>query len=135
MRPQFTRREVVELVLSHFFQQASETGFVIVTYCFMPDHVHLLIEGTEARSDCRRFITRGKQFSGFYFATTFGGKLWQRYGFERVLRDDEATFVVARYILQNPVRAGLVQRVEDYPFVGSQVYSLEELLEATCRSG
>ena len=47
-----------------------------------------------------------------------------------MLRDDESTLVVARYILENPVRAGLVSRVEDYLFVGSLVYELREILEA-----
>jgi hypothetical protein len=35
-----------------------------------------------------------------------------------------------RYIVENPVRAGLVARVEDYPFLGSTVYSIAEILEA-----
>jgi hypothetical protein len=64
----------------------------------------------------------------------YGTKPWQRYGFEHVLRDDELTLVVARYILENPVRAGLVARVEDYPFVGSFVYELKEILEAAAEA-
>jgi hypothetical protein len=47
-----------------------------------------------------------------------------------VLRDDEMTLVVAKYILENPVRAGLVERVEEYPFVGSMVYTVREILDA-----
>jgi len=58
----------------------------------------------------------------------FGTRLWQRYGFERVVRDSEQTFVVARYILENPVRAGLAGAIEEYPFVGSFVYTLPELI-------
>ena len=66
----------------------------------------------------------------------FGRRLWQRYGFEHVVRDEETTLVVARYIVENPLRAGLVRRVEDYPFVGSEVYRLSEILEAVpTRSG
>jgi REP element-mobilizing transposase RayT len=95
----------------------------------MPDHLHLLIEGEQPDSDCLRFIARAKQYSGFYFARTFNSRLWQRYGFERVLRPDEPSQVVARYILENPVRAGLVANVEDYPFVGSFVHPLSELIE------
>ena len=37
--------------------------------------------------------------------------------------------VVAKYVLENPIRAGLVKRVEDYPFVGSLKYSLADLLD------
>jgi hypothetical protein len=61
-------------------------------------------------------------------------RLWQRYGYEHVLRNDEATMSVARYILENPVRAGLVARVEDYPFAGSCTYPLQQILEAVALS-
>jgi REP element-mobilizing transposase RayT len=88
------------------------------------------VEGQSDDSDCRRFIARAKQYSGFHFQAVFGRRLWQRYGYEHVLRDDEAPVSVARYILENPVRAGLVAAVQDYPYSGSSVYSLEQLLEA-----
>jgi REP element-mobilizing transposase RayT len=97
----------------------------------MPDHVHLLTEGQSVDSDARRFIAHAKQLSGFHFKKQFDGeRLWQRYGFERTLRADEPTLRVARYTLENPVRAGLVTRAQDYPFCGSDVYSLEQVLEA-----
>ena len=96
----------------------------------MPDHLHLLVEGLSDVCDCRRFIKSAKQYSGYYFAKEFGHKLWQRYGFERVLRDDEATLAVARYIVRNPLRAGLVADVRDYLFLGSEAYSVDEILDA-----
>ena len=64
------------------------------------------------------------EFSGYHFKQRFGTALWQRYGFEHVLRGDEDTLFVARYILENPVRARIVASVEDYPFLGSTVYSV-----------
>jgi REP element-mobilizing transposase RayT len=94
----------------------------------MPDHLHLLVEGTSDASDCKRLIVSAKQYSGFYYARAHGARLWQRYSYEHVLRHDEQLFVVARYILENPIRAGLVTRVEDYRFVGSLVYPLADLL-------
>jgi len=126
----FVVREHVDAVLEQILRSASDTGFATVAYCFMPDHVHLLIEAQSEASDCRQFIKRAKQFSGYYFKQKFGKALWQRYGFEHVLRDEEATLGVARYILENPVRAGLVARVEDYPFAGSTVYPVAEILAA-----
>jgi len=125
----------VTLVLSQILRAADEHGFLIFAYCFMPDHLHLLIEGTTESSDCRRFIARAKQYAGFYYAKAFTGRLWQRYGYEHVLRDDEITQVAARYILENPVRAGLVQSVQEYPYVGSKVYPLADLIEGAARSG
>jgi REP element-mobilizing transposase RayT len=96
----------------------------------MPDHVHLLIQGEADDADCRSFIKHSKQCSGFHYKKTFGERLWQRYGYERTLRSDEATLSVARYIIENPLRARLVHAVEAYPFVGSDVYSVSQVLEA-----
>jgi len=131
----FVTRERVDVVLLQIERSADEEQFAIIADVFMPDHLHLLIEGQAEYSDCRRFIKRAKQFSGYHYARSFGHRLWQRYGFERVLRDDEATLVVAKYILENPLRAGLVRCVQDYPFAGSRVYSLEEILESLSMTG
>ena len=50
-------------------------------------------------------------------------RLWDKGYYDRVLRDSEATEAVAPYILANPVRAGLVKSIEDYPFLGSSIGS------------
>ena len=124
----FVEPDVVELVLSQFLRAADEETFSILAYCFMPDHVHLLARGNSESSDCRRFITLGKQYAGYAYSMRYKRKLWQPWGFERVLRDDEASTAVARYIVENPVRAGLARTVEEYPFVGSQVFALKDLI-------
>ena len=129
-QPRFTTSDAVDLVLLQIQRAASEERFALVAYCFMPDHVHLLVEAQVGDSDGRRLIKTVKQYSGFYFKQRFGQQLWQRYGFERTLRDDEAALSVARYILENPVRGGLVRNAEDYPFSGSSVHSVAEILEA-----
>jgi putative transposase len=118
----------VELVLSQFLRVAGREGFAILAYCFMPDHVHLLIEGLRDDSDARKFIIKSKQCSAHAYAQAFGARLWQPFGYEHVLRDDETVQVVARYILENPVRAGLAKTVLDYSFLGSQVYDVKEFV-------
>ena len=95
----------------------------------MPDHVHLLVAGDRADADLKWFTKSAKQYSGFYFQRTTGLPLWQRYGFERVLRGEEATAVVARYTIANPVRAGLAQSPGDYPCGGSVLYPREARLD------
>jgi hypothetical protein len=45
------------------------------------------------------------------------------------LRTNEKAIITARYILQNPVRAGLARTVLEYPFVGSQTCDIKELIE------
>ena len=117
------------LVRAQFLRVAENEGFAILAYCFMPDHVHLLVEGLADNSNCKQFITKSKQCSAHAYAEEFNSRLWQPFGFEHVLRDDEKVQVVARYILENPVRAGLTKTVLDYPFLGSQVYAVKELLD------
>jgi putative transposase len=119
------------LVVTQFRRTAIEERFALLAYCFMPDHVHLLVEARSDDSNGLRFIRSAKQYSGFHYRRAFGVRLWQRYGFERVLRNNEDSLRVARYILENPVRAGLVRKVEDYPFLGSDLYSIAQMLEAS----
>jgi REP-associated tyrosine transposase len=126
----FGTREHVAIVHEQFLRAAEHEGFEIPAYCFMPDHVHLLVEARFDDCDGRRFIGRAKQFSGFYYKRALGQSLWQRYGFERTLRADEPSLAVARYILENPVRAGLVKAVQDYPFTGSSIYTVRQILES-----
>ena len=107
---------------------AAERGFDVVAYCFMPDHVHLLVEGKQPTANFREFVRIFKQRSSFEWNRTHRTILWQRSYFEHVLRDDEDTIGVARYILENPLRAGLVADVEDYPYLGSMTLAVRDLL-------
>jgi putative transposase len=124
----FADAAAVELVVQQLLRAAREQKFSVIAYCFMPEHLHLLIEGTSDNSDGRRFIKAFKQFSSYYYSQKRHETLWQRHGFEHVLRDDEETAEVVNYILRNPVRAGLAGAIEEYPFVGSLVYELKDLV-------
>jgi putative transposase len=126
----FVDADVVQLVLSQFLRAAVEEDFSVLAYCFMPDHVHFLVQGNAESSDGRRLIRLGKQYAGYAYSRKYGRKLWQPWGFERVLRDEDASFTVARYVVENPVRAGLVKTVSEYPFIGSQVYELKDLVRS-----
>ena len=100
----------------------------------MPDHVHLLVEGLNDSSDLCAFVKVAKQRTGFAYTRSTLRRLWQPSYWDRILRDEESTWDVIRYICENPVRAGLVERVEDYQFLGSQLIVRDELIrELTVR--
>ena len=85
----------------------------------MPDHLHLLLEGLSGGSDLRKCIKLAKQRTS-YAAIRLGlGQLWQSGYHDRVVRQDEDVAGYADYIVQNPVRAGLVQRASDYPYAST----------------
>jgi putative transposase len=110
---------------------AEQQCFAVLAYCFMPDHLHLLVEGTSDSADLRIFIKLAKQLSGRAHVNVHGELLWQEGYHDRVLRASDEARDVARYILHNPVRAGLVARPRDYPFLGSGRWSIDELLQST----
>jgi putative transposase len=56
------------------------------------------------------------------------GRLWQEGYYEHVIRGDGTTTKIARYVLDNPVRAELVENPEEYPYSGSGVYSIHDIL-------
>jgi putative transposase len=124
----FIDDQSVDHVLMHLSRTADDQRFSVVAYCFMPDHVHMLVEGIHFAADFREFVRIFKQRSSFAWKQRTGRALWQRSYFEHVLRNDEDTIGVAKYILENPVRANLVKRPEDYPFLGSMTMEVRQLL-------
>ena len=126
----FVDAACVNVVSTQIVRAATDERFALVAYCYMPDHVHLLVQGEHPNSDCRAFIKRSKQLSGFHYEKAFGRRLWQRYGYEHVVRSEEGVLSVARYILENPLRAQLVHDVRKYPFLGSGMYSVDDILDA-----
>jgi putative transposase len=85
----------------------------------MPDHLHVLVAGESDQSNFQEFVKRFKQMSGFRHRREERAVLWQSGYHERILRGDEATDAVVRYILENPIRAGLARALGEYPFAGS----------------
>ena len=77
----------------------------------------------------KTFARLTKQRSGFWFVRRHDGRLWQPGYYDRVLRTDEATEDVLKYIVENPVRGGIVASPIEYAFWGSGVYTREQLLE------
>lgn len=96
----------------------------------MPDHLHVLLYGESADSDFRALVKRFKQLTSFAHKQIRGTELWQPGYHEHVLRGDEATASVVRYILENPVRAGLAKTLGEYPHAKSDLYDTKALLSA-----
>ena len=95
---------------------AHEQGWVSsLAWVVMPDHLHWLVR-LEGRS-LDELMRRIKSNSGRLINRHLGRQvpLWQGGYHDRALRRDEDLRVAARYVVANPLRAGLVERVGDYP--------------------
>jgi putative transposase len=124
----FVSPETVDSVLTQFRHAAKTCECAILAYCFMPDHLHLLVKGRSATASLCRFIQFGKQRSGYLFLRAHTQRLWQHSYHDRVLRRDQDTAQACAYIWGNPIRAGLVVRGGKYPYAGSDVFDYSALV-------
>ena len=96
-------------------READSLAFVV-----MPDHVHWLI--CLGESDLDGLMRNAKSYSGYHAKQSIKLRqgrapkaLWQEGYHDHALRREEDLLAVARYVVANPVRAGLVKSVRDYP--------------------
>lgn len=82
----------------------------------MPDHLHWLVQLDEVLglADLAR---RFKSVSALRINRRLGrsGPIWKPGYYDHLIRDDENLRDAARYIVANPLRAGLVERLGEYP--------------------
>jgi REP element-mobilizing transposase RayT len=93
----------------------ANTNWNTIAAVIMPDHIHALVAPTVDRDQ------RVTQFSAglkrFVLRQTDASWRWQDGVFDRLLRRNESAQSKWLYIRENPVRAGLVARSEDWPYV------------------
>ena len=87
-----------------------ELGYTkTLSYVVMPDHVHWLFQ--LQKGELAKAVKRVKSV----FSQRTDTRIWD-YGFhDHAIRSEESLKGIARYIVANPLRAGLVDRVADYP--------------------
>ena len=102
---------VAEMRALHDDEAVSSLAWVV-----MPDHVHWLFqlgEDTNLSAAVKRFkACSARRINGHLGRQ---GALWQKAFYDHALRKDEDVQGVARYIVANPLRAGLVEHIGEYP--------------------
>ncbi len=117
----FLDGEAVTSVRAVMEEEAERHGFDLFCYCFMPDHLHVLLQGRTEASDLGNFVRALKQRSSFEARRQRGCTLWQRSYYDHVIRSDEVLNKVALYILENPVRRGLCRDWRKYHGSGGRL--------------
>ncbi len=86
-----------------------------LAWVVMPDHFHWIIElKTGSLADLMRHV-KSKSTRNVNGASGRKGRLWQEGFHDRALRKEDDLVKMARYVVANPLRAGLVKRMGDYP--------------------
>jgi putative transposase len=115
-KPLFRDPSFAKAVTAEIFR-AEDCGDVSsIAWVLMPDHLHWLfclrtgsLSAVVQKMKCRsaNAINAGRCLSG---------SVWQAGFYDRRLGDEESLHRQARYLIENPLRAGLAQSIEEYPY-------------------
>ncbi len=97
--------------------------FEIYAYCLMTNHVHLVIKEGALReiSDIMKLLT-GSYTQWFNYKYGKSGSLTESRYKSRAVKTDEYLMHLVRYIHQNPVKAGIVEKIQEYKWSSYESY-------------
>ncbi|WP_434675922.1 REP-associated tyrosine transposase [Pseudomonas sp. D3-10] len=107
---QLGRLLVAEMRLAHERYQVNSLAWVV-----MPDHLHWLVQLEQPRLSEVMQGVKSRSTLAINRAMGRTGAIWQNGFHDRAIRDNQDLQPCARYIITNPLRAGLVDRIGDYP--------------------
>jgi REP element-mobilizing transposase RayT len=112
----FTHQDRAQIVLDAIRWLDHERRFIIDAAVVMPDHIHLA--GRLGKGSLSAIMHTLKSYSAKRLVEVgIDAPVWQRGYHDHVLRNDEDFNLRLRYLIENPRRAGLVERVADYPYL------------------
>ena len=105
------------IVANELLKTAKDLGFNILCYCLMPDHLHVIVSPGESTLSLSKFLNifKGRTTAIFRERKDLK-KIWQRSAFDHVIRTEENLKGIIEYIRNNPVRKGIVENADDYPY-------------------
>jgi len=88
----------------------------VICYCIMPTHIHLVFELLNKKKSISNIMGSIKKFSARksneYLKRK--GTFWQSESFDRLVRDEKELYFIIKYVLLNPVTAGLVDEYKSW---------------------
>ena len=120
-QPYFNDTELAQKFLEVLVETAKENNTRIYAYCIMPDHIHILIESSKNMSIIS-FIKHVKGRFVSWCRENDKNIRFQRSFYDHILRKGEDVYTISRYIIGNPIRAGIEDHFGDYLFAGSLVF-------------
>lgn len=123
----FHDRHDLEFFMGILIKCRELSGYSLLSYCLMSNHVHLLIrfDGEPMSAVMKRVAVRYAMYYNQRYERC--GPLFQDRYKSQPIRTDGALFHVTRYIHLNPPKAGMCASAEDYPFSSAMAYVREAL--------
>lgn len=105
----FSELAKARLLIHTMREDARRGSHTTLAFVVMPDHLHWLLQLHQG--SLSSLVGRVKSIS----ARRLGRRIWQDSFHDKALRHEEDLVALARYVVANPLRAGLVERIGDYP--------------------
>lgn len=113
--PLFKDWHLGRLVVSELKRAEQQNLVQSLAWVLMPDHLHWLIELKQGSLSRVMQQIKARSAIAINKATQNDTRVWQRGYHDTAVRDENDLKKLARYIVANPLRAGLVKRIGDYP--------------------
>jgi putative transposase len=120
--------ENIAQIIANEIHKMDNERYRLMTYCIMPNHVHLLIESLIAErmshagktseypvADTLRLL-KGRTARFCNLELQRSGPFWHHESYDHYARNEKETDRIIHYILNNPVKAGLVKEWNDWKF-------------------
>ena len=114
-----------DLLREEWKVSAEKYGWRVGRYTIMPDHVHFFCTEDRDAQPLSKFVGKWKEYSSKALRREVDRNfLWQEEFFDHLLRSGESYSAKWKYVAENPVRAGFVEKAEDWPFSG-EIHQIE----------
>lgn len=126
------RPDIAALVIDNW-RYFNGQRYQLIAWVVMPNHVHVLIEVAPGEP-LARIVQGWKSYTGKQIGLLMAGALkpvWQPDYWDRYIRNEAHYLSAIEYIHQNPVKAGLVKNVSDWPWSSAYAGKLPALPAAT----
>jgi len=115
-QPIFADFRAADILLEAVLYGKRQQWYYLLSFVIMPDHAHiLLIPEDKNISECMKSI-KGFSARRINLMLKRKGQIWQNGFYDYVLDSEEKVLTRMRYIEDNPLRKGLVNRPEDYAY-------------------
>lgn len=118
----FIDREIFRTFNNILLEVLEEYNCDAHVYLFMPNHMHLILQGKNDTADMWKCLVLFKQKTGYWLLKNAHEFKWQKDFYDHVLRKDDDLIKQIKYVLNNPVRKGMVSDWKDFLYKGSTVY-------------
>lgn len=105
-------------VVKNTIHYPNEKEYLLICYSIMPNHFHLVFKLLKNNKGISKIMQSIKRISalGCNKILNSAGKFWQDESFDRFVRDEKELYSVVKYVLLNPVKAGLVENWHEWKY-------------------